>query len=136
MTTYLLDTNHLSPLVTLDHPLRQILIERLESSDTFAISTLALTEFLFGIQMLPRVAANMKEWQKYQDAFVYYDIDRNDAILASSLQITLRRRGRQLHTVDALIAATALRHKLTLLTADKDFNVVPELEIENWILNS
>jgi len=136
MTAYLLDTNHLSPLVTLDHPLRQILIEKLESGDTFAISTLTLTEFLFGIQMLPRAVANMKEWEKYQDAFVYYDVDRNDAILASSLQVTLRKRGRQLHTVDALIAATALRYKLTLLSTDNDFKDVPELEQENWLLSN
>lgn len=44
---------HLSPFVTLDHPLRYILIERLQQRDTFSIAVPALTEFLFGIQTLP-----------------------------------------------------------------------------------
>lgn len=88
MAAYLLDTNHLSPFVTLDHPLRYILIERLQQGDTFSIAVPALTEFLFGIQILPRAAANLHEWQTYQNAFVYYEIDRNDATARDFLAVT------------------------------------------------
>lgn len=133
-TSYLLDTNHLSPLVTLGHPMRHLLINGLERADKFAIPAPALAEFLFGIQMLPRAAKNIQEWQRYTGAFIQYDIDHNDATLAASLQVELRRNGRQLHTVDALIAAVALRYDLTLLTTDKDFHVVPGLLHENWII--
>jgi predicted nucleic acid-binding protein len=65
MTEYLLDTNHLSPLITINHP--------------------------------------------------------------------LRRQGWQLGTVDALVAAVALRYGCTLLTADKDFAAIPALGLENWL---
>ncbi|RIK38099.1 MAG: hypothetical protein DCC55_22160 [Chloroflexi bacterium] len=37
-------------------------------------------------------------------------------------------------TVDALIAALALRYELTLLTTDKDFWAVPGLRMENWLV--
>lgn len=85
MANYLLDTNHLSPFVTLNHPLRQLLIDRLQQGDTFGIPAPALTEFLFGIQTIPRAVTNLQEWQKYQDAFAYYDIRRDDAELAATL---------------------------------------------------
>lgn len=46
---------------------------------------------------------NLHEWQTYQNVFGYYDIERNDAEQAATLQIILRQRGRQLQTVDALL---------------------------------
>ena len=133
MAAYLLDTNHLSPFITLDHPLRQILIDRLQQGDTFSIAVPALTEFLFGIQTIPRAVLNIQEWQKYHNAFNYYDIRRDDAEQAATLQLELRRRGRQLHTVDALIAAIALRYNLILLTTDRDFQAVIGLAQANWV---
>jgi tRNA(fMet)-specific endonuclease VapC len=53
--------------------------------------------------------------------------------VAAALQSSLRRAGRQLATVDALLAAVALRHGLTLLTTDGDFDAVPNLRLENWL---
>jgi len=38
-----------------------------------------------------------------------------------------------LATIDALIAITALRYDLTLLTTDGDFQAVPVLRLENWL---
>jgi predicted nucleic acid-binding protein len=62
-----------------------------------------------------------------------YPINQLEAELAAELQTSLRRRGWQLATVDALIAAVALRHDLTLLTTDGDFAAVPGLVCENWL---
>jgi predicted nucleic acid-binding protein len=134
MASYLLDTNHLSPFITFDHPLRNILIERLREGDSFGIAAPVLTEFLFGMQTLPRAAANVREWQRFENAFDYYDVRRDDAAFAATLQLELRRRGRQLHTVDALIAAVSLRYDLILLTTDKDFQAIVELPQENWLM--
>lgn len=77
---------------------------------------------------------NLHEWQTYQNVFGYYDIERNDAEQAATLQIILRQRGRQLQTVDALIAVVALRYGLTLLTTDRDFLAVTGLVPENWLV--
>ena len=44
MAGYLMDTNHLSPLVTLSHPLRHQVLESLQAGHTFAITVPALTE--------------------------------------------------------------------------------------------
>ncbi|MCB0189396.1 MAG: PIN domain-containing protein, partial [Caldilineaceae bacterium] len=53
---------------------------------------------------------------------------------AVDLQLSLRKSGWQLASFDALIAAVALRHKLTLLTTDRDFQAVDGLLTENWLL--
>ncbi len=136
MTKYLLDTNHISPLVTLGHKLRKRVWRRLRAGDTFAIAVPALAEALFGIGLTPRAAKNLVEWDRLKDNFAYLIIDRTDAEDAAHLQIMLRRRGWQLETVDALIATIALHDNLVLLTTDKDFTAVPRLKYENWLLDS
>jgi predicted nucleic acid-binding protein len=50
---YLLDTNHASPLITLSHPLRRRILQKLDEGDSFAICVPVITETLFGIGMLP-----------------------------------------------------------------------------------
>ncbi len=132
MTAYLLDTNHASPTVTLDHPLRQLILEKLDQGDSFAICVPTVPELLFGISTLPRVSITLAEWRRLRPYLNYYSLDEQDAEIAAELQTALRRRGRQLETVDALIAAIALRYELTLLTTDKDFSVVPGLLLQNW----
>ena len=133
MENYLLDTNHLSPLVTLSHPLRQKIIHRLETGNVFSIPTPVLAEALFGFRLLPRAKKNIKEWELLEKKFIYIGIDKEDAERAAELQVMLRRRGWQLKTVDALIAAIALRYDLILLTRDKDFNAIPGLRRETWL---
>lgn len=132
MTAYLLDTNHASPLVTLHHPLRQRVLSALGTGDTFAISLLILSETLYGISVVPRATKNRAAWAKLQPQLTYYDLEESDADRAVDLQVRLRKQGRQLATIDALIAVTALRYDLTLLTADNDFEAVPGLRRENW----
>lgn len=69
----------------------------------------------------------------FRIASAIYVIQQQDAEAAAELQTDLRRRGWQLATVDALIAAVALRHNLVLLTTDGDYAVVAGLHLENWL---
>ena len=62
-----------------------------------------------------------------------YIPDEADGAAAATLQLALRRQGRQLATVDATIAAVALRYALVLLTTDRDFLAIPTLPVENWL---
>ena len=132
MANYLLDTNHISPLVTLEHPLRRQILRRLGHGDSFSIPTVALAEFIFGIISLPRVRQNRAEWEQLKHRFDYFHSDRYDAEQAAELRAALRKDGWQLAALDALIAVTALRYELVLLTTDKDFEAIPKLKIENW----
>jgi predicted nucleic acid-binding protein len=132
MTSYLLDTNHLSPLITLDHPLRNKVLLQIKAGDLFAIAAPALNEFLFGIGIAKRAQQNWQEWEFLQPSFIYYRIDVADAEKAARLRINLRTRGRQLEAIDSMLAIIALENNLTLLTRDKDFQALPGLKQENW----
>ena len=107
----------------------------MKEGHTFAIAVPILTETVFGFSLLSRAAENLAEWLRLRESIPCYIPDEEDAYLAAELQVSLRRRGRQLETVDALIAATALHHGLLLLTSDKDFDSVPDLKHENWLTN-
>lgn len=130
---YLLDTNHASPLVTLTHPLRQRILQSINQGDSFAICVPTVTETLFGISMLRRAEQNRIEWQRLRYFLPCYVPDENDAIIAAELQVSLRRRGWQLETVDALIATSAIRYDFVLLTTDRDFRAAPNLQQDNWL---
>jgi len=48
--------------------------------------------------------------------------DREDHVLAAELRNHCRRKGVPLGSIDALIAQLCIRHDLTLLSTDADFN--------------
>lgn len=132
MTQFLVDANHLSPLVTPGHPLRERIQRRFEAGDTFAIPAPVLNEFLFGIGTVPRATQNWLEWELIQSDFGYYEVDANDALIAAKLRLELRKYGWQLDIIDSFTAVIALNYDLTLLTTDKDFHALPDLKQENW----
>jgi tRNA(fMet)-specific endonuclease VapC len=134
MADYVLDSNHASPLVTLGHPLRRRILTALNADDTFALCVPVVTETFFGIALLPRAQQNIAEWRRLRPLLSCIIPDEVDGEMAAELQMALRRRGRQLETVDATIATIALRYNRVLLTSDKDFQAVPNLHQENWLI--
>jgi predicted nucleic acid-binding protein len=132
MARYLLDTNHASTLVTLHHALRHKVLQAINQGEVFYLTVPVITEAYFGMSVLPRVVANQAEWQSLRTTLPCLPLDETDAMSAAVLQLEMRQRGYQLDTVDALIAAIALRHDLILLTSDKDFSAIPNLRLENW----
>jgi predicted nucleic acid-binding protein len=124
MTEYLLDTNHISPLVTSGHPLRAKILARLETDDLFSIATPALHEFLFGIRLIPRAAENLQNWGTLKAIFKYYHLDQSTAEQSARLRAVLRRQGRQLE-----VSAKALKRLLALQIADimKESNMTKTL---------
>jgi predicted nucleic acid-binding protein len=59
--------------------------------------------------------------------------DRNDHIEAATLRNACRRAGIQVGTIDALIAQLCVRHSLTLLSADQDFeNIARNTPLKVW----
>ena len=135
MAHYLLDTNHTSPLVTLDHPLRAKILARREQGDIFSLCVPVVAETKFGIGVLPRAQYNLEEWQNLKLILDTYSLDEDDSEFAADLRLSLKKTGWQLALADALIAAVALRYDLILLTTDKDFRAVEGLQTENWLVD-
>lgn len=115
------------------HPVRVRVLATSAQGAAFYIVLPVITETVASFSILPRAMQNRREWNIVRGSLALLDLDEIDALGAAALQVALRRRGRQLQTVDALIAAAALRYDLTLLTTDSDFAAVPGLRRENWV---
>lgn len=98
-------------------PQVQALREALLGDEIVVTTGLVLQELLQGFAG-PTARAQIVE---AFEALAMIQPDRNDHIAAAELRNVCRRAGVQLGTIDALIAQLCVRHKLTLLTTDKDF---------------
>lgn len=59
--------------------------------------------------------------------------DRDDHVSAAALRNQCRRGGVQVGTIDALVAQMCIRHELTLLTTDRDFqNMTAHCRLRLW----
>jgi predicted nucleic acid-binding protein len=60
--------------------------------------------------------------------------DREDHVQAAALRNACRRAGVQVGTIDALIAQLCVRHGLTLLSTDQDFeNIAGHTPLKVWV---
>jgi predicted nucleic acid-binding protein len=48
--------------------------------------------------------------------------------------LEVRRKGRVLSQVDMMLAALERQHRLIVLTTDRDFEALPDLTLENWVV--
>jgi predicted nucleic acid-binding protein len=59
--------------------------------------------------------------------------DRDDYVAAADLRNRCRRSGRQVETIDALLAQLCLRYELTMLSADRVFaSIAPLVGLTVW----
>jgi predicted nucleic acid-binding protein len=100
-----------------DVPHVAALVRALERGDSIVTTGLVLQELLQGF-------SGPKSRELILERFSPIPLlipDRDDHVSAAELRNGCRRRGLQLGTIDALIARLCVRHALTLLTTDRDF---------------
>ncbi len=98
-----------------------VILDRcLERQDVIVITGLVLQELLQGFDGPVQQKRIVKEFRVLP--LIVPEVE--DHIEAASLRNACRRRGVQVGTIDALIARLAMRHRLALLTADRDFEAM------------
>ena len=98
------------------------LVRAIESGETLMTTGLVLQELLQGF-------AGPKSYGQILDRFSSVPMlvpDRDDHIRAAELRNHCRRNGVQVGTIDALLARLCIRHSLTMLTTDKDFEAIAD----------
>lgn len=107
--------------------------EAITAGDTILITGLVLQELLQGF-------AGPKARDQILERFSAVPLlvpDRDDHIEAAALRNACRRAGIQVGTIDALIAQLCIRHGLTLLSADQDFeNIARNTPLKVWRRNA
>ncbi len=97
------------------------------------ISTLSVFELRYGVAKSARTAKNAEALETFLRSVAILSFDEEDARFAGNIRAELEQTGKPIGPYDYLIAAQAIRHDLTLITAnEKEFSRVPGLRWENW----
>jgi predicted nucleic acid-binding protein len=64
-----------------------------------------------------------------------WPIEKDISFIYGNIYHELRAQGRTLAQVDMMLAALARVRKVTVLTADRDFEALPDIRTENWLAN-
>jgi predicted nucleic acid-binding protein len=131
---YLLDANHLGPALAPVSRIRERIYQVCRTGIPVGTCTPVLCELEVGIQQLDRPEACLRELRSLLKKVRLWPIDQEVARLYGEVFHEVRKRGRVLSQVDMMLAALARSMKLTLLTADRDFEALPDLRTENWLV--
>ena len=97
------------------------------------VSAVVVFELFYGVAKSARVEANLRAVETFLRPLSILTLDAEDGRAAAQIRAQLERAGKPIGPYDYLIAAQAVRHELTLITAnEKEFASVPGLRFENW----
>jgi tRNA(fMet)-specific endonuclease VapC len=131
--SYLLDTNHVVPLLADSGPVSRRIRAARAAGDSFAVATTVLGELFFGAYASIHRERNLARLDEFLADAAAIDFDRNAAREFGKLQAEQKAKGRPIPQSDAHMAAVARLHDLTLLTEDRHFALVDDLRVENWM---
>jgi predicted nucleic acid-binding protein len=97
--------------------------DALEAGELVVTTGLVLQELLQGFSG-PKARESILD---RFNALPFLNPNRADHIEAANLRNQCRRKGIQVGTIDALLAALCLRHGLSLLTTDGDFRRIAKV---------
>ncbi len=90
-------------------------------------------ELYYGARASQHIARNLATLQTFFEPYISLGFDDECAERYGELRADLRRTGQLIGPNDTMIAATALVHKLTLVTHNtREFSRVPGLRLEDW----
>lgn len=128
----LLDTDVCIHLLNAREP--ELLVRfRAHSPVELALSSIVRAELLWGARNSRRVDENLERVRLFAEPLVSLPFDDECAERYGVIRADLAARGTPIGPHDLLIAATALRHRATLVTRNRrEFERVSGLAIEAW----
>ncbi len=122
MGQYLIDTNVISEYFSASLPVTGMaLLDKV-------INSIPNISIITQIELLCWRTDNITEQKVIKFIKDSLILDINNDIVTHCVDL---KRNKKIKTPDAIIAATAISHKLTLITSDTDFNNIPDLEVIN-----
>ncbi len=147
--SYLLDTNHCSYIINGNPQVTDTL--KSCSSVTIGVSIITYAELLYMTEKSALKSQNLGAVQVFLSDVDLYFIDEETAIIYSRLKSSVfnyfapqeksKRRNFSIENLgfsdhDLWIAATAIQHNLTLVSADSDFTRIHQVQpfpLESWL---
>ena len=132
---YLLDTNACIALIN-DKPtaVRDRFQKAFDAGAQLSVSSVAVFELWYGVEKSEHKEANTNRLQTFlAGPIILVGFEEEDARSAGTIRSALEKAGRPIGAYDLLIAGQAVRHKMTLITANsKEFSRVKGLVWEDW----
>lgn len=124
MAIFLLDTSVVIDAINRKRGRWQLLKALVESGETLACSAITVMEIYAGLRPHESVTT-----QAFLDGLEHYTVDRDLGRYAGLLKNEWAKQGRTLSAPDVVIAATALVHKLVLMTDNRKDFPMPQLAL-------
>ena len=122
MAIYLLDTSVLIDAINRKRERWELLRTLVEGGDALACSAITVTEIYAGMRPHELAAT-----QSFLEGMEQYDVDWQLARYAGLLKNEWAKKGQTVSVPDVLIGATALMHKLVLMTDNRKDFPMPQL---------
>ena len=133
MKEVLLDTDTISYFFKNNETVKIKIAEYLEEFEKLNFSIITYYEILNGLYFKD-AHKQLFIFEMFVGKNKILSFDANLAKNAAIIFADLRKLGHTISHADAIIAATAIENKLTLITNNtKHFALIPNLNIENWI---
>ena len=132
---YLLDTNVCIAVLNEKSPqIEARVVKELRENSELSVSSVSAFELWYGVAKSSRREANSKKLALFLSNWVnLLAFDDQDARFAGEVRAEMENSGRPLGQYDLLIAGQALRHKVTLVTANaREFGRIKALSWEDW----
>lgn len=128
MTDTLLDTSAYSALMR-GHPLVK---QSLREVGSVYLSVVVLGELRAGFRRGRRPAENEDRLRRFlaEPRVQVLPVDEETSVRYAVIRYDLERRGKAISLNDVWIAATAFQHGLRILTADADFQQIPQVLVD------
>ncbi|MBI1293458.1 PIN domain-containing protein [bacterium] len=130
---YLIDTNHASAFMSDQQPVTDRITAQANLGERFFLSMPTVGELYFAVFSSKRQQQNMLNLRRLLERIAVLPFDTSTAREYGRIRAELKAKGRPIPGVDAQIAAVARVRNLTVLTADRHFDYIDGLAVENWL---
>ncbi len=125
MNGNLMDTNVIVRILNGD----QALVQQLLSYNNLCTCSIVLGELLFGAAKSSRSEENKNKAKAFCSHFNLLQVDENVSDAYGSIKNELLKHGKVLPENDMWIASIALANNMSVITQDKHFSDIPELQV-------
>jgi len=133
MKRYLLDSGIAGDYINRRHRVYERARQAVADGHKIGIATPVLAELHYGVEYSNSPECNRLLLRRALSDLILWPLTVEATERYGQIRAELRRAGRMIQSVDAMIAAIALTlTRCTVVSADSDFSAVPGLSVENW----
>lgn len=133
MKKSLIDTNIISAFMRGDQSVIQKVEKYLRFHRTLSVSVITYYEIIRGLKALSNIN-KLNAFKQFMSSCEVLDLDSLTAEKAAEIYNVLKKKGALVEDADILIAATAIKNELVVITDNtRHFDRIDNIEVLNWL---